>query len=260
MTVLGRSNERIAAIAAMQRGRVARRQLLKAGTSYAAIRRRIRRGYLHPLHPGVFAVGHVLVAADSAPRLAGVRVHRTRNLDAADVRIRQGLPVTAPARLLLDLADIGSDRQIELAFNELLVQRLLRLGDVTELLKRANGRHRAGILRSLVADQSAPTVSRFEAEKILLGLLRTAQLPTPQTNARLLGFEVDFLWPHHRLVVEFDSFQFHRTRRALERDRGKAGILIAAGYIPMRVTWRQLQDEPYALVARIATALGRAAG
>jgi hypothetical protein len=236
VTVLGRSNERIAAIAAMQRGRVARRQLLEAGTSYAAIRRRIRRGYLHPLHPGVFAVGHlapiplaaetaallavsspavlshgsaaalwgvmaapdvvhVLVAADSAPRLAGVRVHRTRNLDAADVRIRQGLPVTAPARLLLDLADIGSDRQIELAFNELLVQRLLRLGDVTELLKRANGRHGAGILRSLVADQSAPTVSRFEAEKILLGLLRTAQLPTPQTNARLLGFEVDFLWP-----------------------------------------------------------------
>ena len=61
-------------------------------------------------------------------------------------------------------------------------------------------------------------------------------------------------------MVEFDSFQFHRTRRALEPDRGKDGILIAAGYIPMRVTWRQLQDEPYALVGRIATALGRAAG
>jgi very-short-patch-repair endonuclease len=126
------------------------------------------------------------------------------------------------------------------------------------LLHRSNGRRGVGILRSLVAHQASPTISRSAAEKRVLALLRTAQLPAPQTNAPLLGFEVDFFWPDHRFVLEFDSFQFHRTRRARERDRRKDGILIAAGYIPMRITWRELEDEPYAVIARIAATLGRA--
>ncbi len=300
VTVFGRVDERIAAVAGMQRGRISRRQLLQAGVSYRAIRRRIDRGYLRQLHPGVFAVGHsapaalaaetaallvvippaalshgsaaslwgvmaapdpvhIVVAAASAARLDGIRIHRTRALPGRDVQIRQGLPVTSPARTLLDRAETESEPHHRARLHELLVGRHLRVADLTELLARSNGRRGVGILRALVAQQSALRVSRSEAERRLLALLRAAQLPTPLTNAPLLGFEVDFLWPDHRFVLEFDSFQFHFTRRALERDRPKDAILIAAGYIPMRITWRELQDEPYAVVARIAETLGRTA-
>lgn len=298
--VEGSVEECIAAIAAMQRGRIARRQLHHAGVSDGAISRLVKRRFLIPVHPGVFAVGHlgaiplaretaallairrpailshrsaaalwslaaasgpvdVLVRGGSARSPAGVQVHRTRNLGAADVRIRHGLPVTSPARTLLDQADGSSDRQIELAFNELLVQHQLRVGDLTELLRRSNGRQGIGILKALVDSHGAPKISRSEAEKRVLALLRAAQLPAPRTNVPLLGFEVDFFWPDHRFVLEFDSFQFHSTQRALERDRSKDGILIAAGYVPMRITWRELRDEPYAVIARIAATLGRGA-
>jgi very-short-patch-repair endonuclease len=56
--VAGTRDERIAAIARLQRGRVARRQLRAAGLSYDAISRRVARGFLHPIHSSVFALGH----------------------------------------------------------------------------------------------------------------------------------------------------------------------------------------------------------
>lgn len=303
VAVDGLPEQRIAAIARLQRGCISRHQLLEVGLSVAGVSRLTARGALYRIRRGVFAVGHlaptalrddtsallaarrsvalshasaaalwdvapergdgelvhVVVDGEAASRVWGVCAHRSRRLQPRDVRIRQGLPVTSPARTLLDQAEAESDRTVELAFNELLVRRHLRVADVTELVKRSNGRRGVGILRALVAQQSAPTVSRSRAEELLLALLRSARLPPPLTNAPLLGFEADFFWPAHRLVVEFDSFQFHFTRRALERDRRKDAILIAAGYIPMRITWRELQDEPYAVVARIAETLGRTA-
>jgi very-short-patch-repair endonuclease len=70
----------------------------------------------------------------------------------------------------------------------------------------------------------------------------------PQTNAQLLGFEVDFLWAAERVVVEVDGHQFHGQRRAFESDRRRDQILAARGYRVMRITWRQLQDEPLAVI------------
>jgi Protein of unknown function (DUF559) len=53
----------------------------------------------------------------------------------------------------------------------------------------------------------------------MLRLLRAAELPTPRVNARVGRFEVDFLWPAHRLIVEVDGYAYHSDRGAFERDR-----------------------------------------
>jgi very-short-patch-repair endonuclease len=108
----------------------------------------------------------------------------------------------------------------------------------------------------LVADEGATAMTRSEAERRLLRLIRAAGLPLPNTNARLDPFEVDFLWPGHRLVVEVDGFAFHSSRAAFERDRARDAELTARGYRVIRVTWRQTAAEPYVAVARIAQALG----
>src|SRR5687767_14033661 len=98
-------------------------------------------------------------------------------------------------------------------------------------------------------------MTRSEAEREFLGLIRAAQLPQPETNARLGRWEVNALWRRRRFVVEVDSFAFHSTREAFERDRRKDADLMAAGYRVQRVTWRQLLDEREAVVARLARAL-----
>jgi very-short-patch-repair endonuclease len=91
----------------------------------------------------------------------------------------------------------------------------------------------------------------------MLRLLRDARLPEPLTNVRVAGFEADFFWPDQKLIVEFDGYQFHGHRRAFERDRRRDQAHIAAGYTVIRVTWRQLTEEPLAVVATISRVLAR---
>jgi very-short-patch-repair endonuclease len=104
-----------------------------------------------------------------------------------------------------------------------------------------------------------PAITRSEAERRLLKLIRDANLPLPLTNVRLHGHTVDFCWPQNRLIVEFDGFAFHGHRRAFERDRKRDRTLVAAGYRVIRITWRQLTDEPLAVIASVAQALTAAA-
>jgi very-short-patch-repair endonuclease len=72
-------------------------------------------------------------------------------------------------------------------------------------------------------------ITRSDAERKLLRLISQAGLPRPETNARVAGYEVDFLWRDHRLVVEVDGYAFHGHRLAFERDRAKQQALTAHG-------------------------------
>ena len=64
-----------------------------------------------------------------------------------------------------------------------------------------------------------PEPTRSEFERAFLDLVRAASLPLPSVNARINGHEVDFVWRAERLAVELDSWKFHGTRAAFERDR-----------------------------------------
>jgi very-short-patch-repair endonuclease len=73
LVLSGGPDELIGLIAAAQRGRVARRQLLMAEISSKMIRTRVLNGFLYPLHSGVYAVGHpgaVELGAETAALLA----------------------------------------------------------------------------------------------------------------------------------------------------------------------------------------------
>lgn len=75
------------------------------------------------------------------------------------------------------------------------------------------------------------------------------------TNVRIAGYEVDVLFADQHLIVELDGWQYHRSRRAFERDRAKQADLVAAGYRVMRITWRQVTERPEELLVRLARAL-----
>jgi len=63
------------------------------------------------------------------------------------------------------------------------------------------------------------------------------------------------VWPAQRLVVEVDGYRFHSSRAAFERDRLRDAELQSRGYKVIRVTWRQITEEPEALIATFARAL-----
>jgi very-short-patch-repair endonuclease len=201
---------------------------------------------------------HVTVPGSPGGRPDGVCVHRSKLLTSRDLRLREGLPVTAPARVLLDIAPTASDRGLERTLDQGLVERVLTIGDVTELLRRC-GRHRGRArVQALVDRHTTTTFTRSEAEELFLSLVREAGLPQPLTNVRRHGFEIDFVWPAEGVAVEIDGFVFHHTRRRFEGDHRKDAILGTAGIRVTRVTWGQLHDEPLAVIARLAFSLSPA--
>ena len=90
---------------------------------------------------------------------------------------------------------------------------------------------------------------------LLLDLLRKARLPRPDTNVRLHGWKVDFVWREKRLVVETDGARFHGVPAAVTRDRRKDADLRSRGYTVLRYSWSQVVNEPEFVLAEIAAAL-----
>jgi very-short-patch-repair endonuclease len=187
----------------------------------------------------------------------GVRVHGVARLDRRDVRRKGEITLTAPARTLIDLASDASDQELERAVSEARVLRLLREEELERALERAGQRTGGGRMRAFLRDEAGPSFTRSDGERRLRKLIRVARLPAPIVNARAAGFEVDFLWPDQRVVVEVQGYRYHQHRGAFERDHRRAMALENAGYHVIRITWRQLVEDPLAVVAQIARALER---
>ncbi len=198
----------------------------------------------------------VMAVARNPRGRPGLRIHRARALDRQDLRHHHGLPLTSPARTALDLAETAREPDLEQLLATARVKGLITDRELTAVLSRYTGHRGAARLAAVLGRAGGPAFTRSHAERLMLSLMRDARLPAPRVNARVHGFEVDFLWADQRLIVEVDGFAFHGGRDAFERDRDRDAALVAAGYRVIRVTWRKLVDEPLVVVARIARALG----
>jgi very-short-patch-repair endonuclease len=208
--------------------------------------------------PSSPTVDVTLVASQRRPK-PGIRVHRVSTIDDRDVRRKQGVWLTSPARTLIDLAAEASTADLEDAVAEARANRLVRGRELEAALKRAGRRRGAARMRAFLRSEQGPAFTRSKGERTMRRLLRAARLPMPQVNARFAGYEIDFLWAAERVIVEVDGYDFHSHRRAFERDRRKDMALRDAGYEVIRISWRQLTEEPFVVIAHIARALDRAA-
>lgn len=190
----------------------------------------------------------------------GLQRHRAK-LPPDEVTRRRGIPVTTPSRTLLDLSSVLCPADLLRAIREAEVLRLPLRPTLDELIQRHRGRRGVGALgRCLRALGRQPSgLTRSHLEDRFVSAMAAARLPAPETNAVIeLGtsrVEVDCLWREQGLVVELDGHEAHGTRAAFEADRKRDRRLHAAGWTVVRVTWRQLRDEPDAVAADLRTLL-----
>lgn len=180
-----------------------------------------------------------------------------RSLPEGAVKLVQGIPVTSPARTLIDLAATAVTRDLEQALASALRSGLVTLPALRSQLAMRSGRPGTPLLRGLIEAETEPAFTRSEAEQRLLRLVLRARLLEPEVNQVIDGSEVDFLWRERSLVVEVDGFAWHRSQHAFERDRQRDAILVASGLRVIRLTWRQIVHEPESTAVRIALALAR---
>jgi very-short-patch-repair endonuclease len=206
------------------------------------------------LRPGRARPVHVTVTyTRQTGRPDGVLVHRSRILRARDARMHERLPVTSPARTLLDIATGLPVRDVELALQEGRARRIVRDAHITEILRRA-GRHPGRPVLAAVMGVTG-SLTETQAEELLYTLVHRAQLPLPRAQYDVLGYRADFAWPELRLIVEVDDLASHATRTGLSRDRRRDVTLANAGWTVLRFTNVQIELEPDAVLAQVAHAV-----
>jgi very-short-patch-repair endonuclease len=173
----------------------------------------------------------------SRPRRGQVIVHRS-SLPDEHVTVRDRIPLTTPARTIIDLGDHLDRRELERALDE---AHYLRLSSLQPL----PGRRGAGVLAEVLAEHVGGTTrTRSDFEELVLALCADHDLPQPLVNQVVEGYEADFVWPMARLIAEADGWAAHRRRSAFERDRVRDAALQVAGWRVIRITWRRLLAEP----------------
>jgi very-short-patch-repair endonuclease len=216
--------------------------------------------WLHGLSERQPSRVELAVVADRSRRRPGLQVHRAVNLGRAD-RTKVGrLPCTAVARTVIDLSPGLNDRELEPLLDRAL--RLVTRAAMLSALSRAEGRAGTRRVRALL-DPARPSADAWSAaERRLLDLIRSSGLPQPECNVPLgdLGRVPDLLWRSERVIVEYDSWDFHSGPASFHDDRERHNELTAQGYQVLHVTWRVLHDHPEQVLVWIARALGRPAG
>jgi hypothetical protein len=171
-----------------------------------------------------------------------IRARSRPALPASDLTLRLGIPVTTPARTVLDEATELNARQLERMVNEADKHDLIDPEELRKALEGHRGEPGAKPLRSLL-DRHAFRLSDSELEVLFRPIARTAGLPPPLTKRFVNGFEVDFFWPELGLVVETDGLRYHRTPSAQARDRLRDQAHVAAGLTQLRFTHWQVKHE-----------------
>jgi very-short-patch-repair endonuclease len=287
----------LAELARRQHGVVSRRQLLELGHARATISGWEKDGKLHRLHRGVYAVGHEalswearllaavlanepavashktaawiwgllrtrpgtfhLVAPTRRHRKELVVVHFAR-LEPEDVRTVNGIPVTSPARTVLDLAPDESLRDLGRLLKRADDNELLDRRRFEALLSRAGGHPGRGKLAAALRAYKPETATlRSDLEKRFRDLVLAGGLPRPQTNVVVEGYELDAYWEAEGFAVELDVYATHGSPTSFEEDRKREDDLLLVGIELIRVTDVRLDREPRQTIVRVAAHLAR---
>jgi hypothetical protein len=189
-------------------------------------------------------VVHVTVGRGGRKRRDGIVVHR-RSLAADEVTELDGLPITTPERTLLDLAAGGlRGRALERVVDQAERMRLVDFGQVGKLAERHRGAPGIPSLEAVLARYADAHVdTRSVLEDLVVELCDEHGIPRPAGNVVVAGWVRDFSWPHARLVVEVDSYSYHRSPSALADDRERDVSLTLAGFRSLRFTGEQVRGR-----------------
>jgi hypothetical protein len=287
----------IAQVAANQIGNISRQQLLGLGLDDDGIGRRLTACRLFRVYRGVYSVGRpaltpherssaallacgpgavlshasamtlwglwrhwdspleVTVARNRRP--SGIRVHRSTTLRRQDVTRQLGIRVTTPARTLLDVAPRLSDKSLKRTVNNALNSLWMTEDQLADTVARHRHAPAAARIAKLIGLSATPTRSGWEDG--FPAFCVAHGLPAPVMGALVLGYIVDALFPAERVIVELDSWEYHKGKIAFETDRERDADTLAGGYVTVRATWERIEERPQREATRLHAILARQA-
>lgn len=191
--------------------------------------------------------------------LRGLRVRGDR-IEEDEVELVEGVPVTTPARTVLDLGCWYPTNDAVAAIDALMRATELKPVEAENLLHRYPARR--GIRRARIALGLADAGGHSPKETWLRLLLMRAGLPRPQTQipvhdefGNLLAY-LDMGWEEVKVAAEYDGEQHRNDRWQYTRDIRRLEGIEGLGWIVVRVV---AGDRPPDIIRRVRAALARRA-
>jgi very-short-patch-repair endonuclease len=208
-------------------------------------------GLLRPIEGPV----HVSTPSTSGrSRRQGIHLHRAPSLRVASLAEPSPSPSSLPCRggrrgrLLTTHRDSIPTTSISRTIEDLRASSHLPPHLIRRAIRQAEVKGYR--LEGIETDRT-----RSDLETAFLALFASHRIPPPEVNPKLGRYEVDFLWRKERLVVEVDSWTYHRGSVAFQADHERDLELRHQGYAVHRFTDEQLESEPGRVVADIRGAL-----
>ncbi|MGZ8752026.1 MAG: DUF559 domain-containing protein [Acidimicrobiia bacterium] len=279
-----------------QLGLVTREQMRDAAVPASTIGAWLRAGRFHRLHAGVYRVAgapptweqaalaatlatrgvashraaariwglldsdivEVTVVRRRGPSPRGVVVHRLTDLADRWVTRRNGIAVTDPLRLLVDIGAVSPLGTVARVLDRALGRRLVTVAGARTALDAVSrrGRAGAGVLRKLLDERTdlPRPAGVLEARMASLarrsGLAPAAAEHVVRDGPRFVG-RVDFAYPELRLAIEVDGFEPHTGLEVFRADRARQNDLVALGWTVLRFTWADVDRAAPVVAATI---------
>ncbi|HWD75748.1 MAG TPA: hypothetical protein VG371_11455, partial [Solirubrobacteraceae bacterium] len=153
----------------------------------------------------------VTIVATSTPLRRGLVVHRTDRQPAdEEIRRRGVLRFSSVPRMLIELAQRETDRELERLITQAVRKRLLDVAAVERALDRHARRPGVGRLKAALVRYRPQPDRKSELERAFDAWLpRHPEIPEPLRNVHIDGWEIDCWWPDEKVALELDGRPYH---------------------------------------------------
>jgi very-short-patch-repair endonuclease len=194
------------------------------------------------------------------PRVAGATVHQIDDLRVSQVTTVDGLPVSRPARAVVEVAATLGRRRLGRVLDDLVFDRRTTYDDVGVALAEVARPGKPGVvaLAGVLDERSEAGVpAQSELESALFAALAGGGLPDPQRQRALPGVGalpglVDAAYPDCRLILEADGRRWHTRVADLRRDHERDAEAARAGWLTLRFLYEQITRDSDGVCAVVA--------
>lgn len=195
----------------------------------------------------------------SYKRRDGYVLRPTRALDDHRAR-RYGVPVTSPARTVVDLARTLPTLDAVVVADSALRQRLVTPSELNDVLAECRGWR--GVRRASEVLPFADARAESALESVSRVAMHRHGLPMPRMQVVIGRARVDFLWEQYGVIGEADGLGKYRSdgRRSttdiVRAEKRREERLFDLGYEVVRWGWDEAMNSDR-LAARLRAAFGR---
>lgn len=185
-------------------------------------------------------------------------VRESNHLPSSELRVVSNIRVTSVARTLLDLSMVLTVAGLRRAFIEADRLGLLDDPELAEYSYRKVPRRGTADFRRMVSRRLPEAdVIKSVFEGLFLDICDDHGITHPKVNHVVGRSEIDCVWSGSRLLVELDSYEFHRGREMFEQDAARSNRLRAEGWTVLRFTWRMTTNQSQDIADQVKRVLAR---